>query len=336
MGSFIENTSLWRLSTIGGIPYKFLNTSGSFGPDTGEATWSCLIPANRLLDLVEEVFPRPPAADGAGSSGGVPMWGVPSMTASKINFAAWDSGKPLDAFLHDPEGEDEGQAAIGTYQKLMKIDIIFNTEEPPDNEENTPDPEDPYPYLDITADGNGEFLSIPATEKVFKKDPDDSSSDNSSAKPVRTQSAAITKFIPVIEWNVQWKSIPYTFFKNTLIKRIRDTIGKVNLAAVPFLFDAPTETILFHGWSYSQSNTWRISDNSYREKAVSVGMKFAEKRVYIPGGDDQGNEAVGGHNHHWLPDAGWTHVLLTERRDDAYEGGDLNALVSKLPIEPEA
>jgi hypothetical protein len=178
MGSFSEDTSLWRLTTKpegAGIPYKFLGTTGSFGPDTGEATWSCIIPADRLLDFIEEIFPRPPAADGAGSNGGIPMWGVPSMVASKVNFSAWDSGKPLDAFLHDPEVDpddppDPTKAAIGTYQKLMKVDIIFNTEESIDSEDNDPDPEDPYPYLDITADGNGEFLSIPTGEKVFVAD----------------------------------------------------------------------------------------------------------------------------------------------------------------------
>jgi len=77
----------------------------------------------------------------------------------------------------------------------------------------------------------------------------------------------------------------------------------VNSDVLPWLLDAAPDTVLFNGFTYKESYTWR--NGLVNSPPIDVTMKLSEKRVYWKG-------IVCGHQHDWYPGKGWRRVILED------------------------
>lgn len=308
MAGNIENPSEWRLSTVGGIPYKQLEMSGEFAMEGGSVSRSVLIPSNNLFAFLVELFPPPEQIGNVIIQRVTTLEGFPSIGVERVRFRQHDSGVPIDPFGFDPN------APAGTYYPAVRCDIEYGPLKQNDGDEN-----DPTTFLEISANATGEFLHTNAPRAKWQPetnpdsedgvaDPDTDETDEGAENPTkedveenRDPNIPITITVPTTEWNVRWSQIPYEFFRDVLIHRLRYILGRVNSNVVPYLFNASPETLLFAGYSYSQQVTWR--EGNTNTPPAKVEMKFVEKRVVW-------NGVIIGHNHYWRPGVGWQRLLF--------------------------
>jgi len=321
-----DNPYTWRLTTSGGIPYKFLGMSGSFDPEEGEIQWSALILATHLSAVLTELFPPALIIGSVVIPRGGFMPGLPSMVANNISFESQDGEKPIDPFSFD------SSAVFGTYHGSIKIIVTFG----PSGTSGGSDPQDPRTFLEITSKAGGDFIFSPAeggkleeekndtgevdpeTGEVDEDDVEPAEGSGDSKKVVRTPNLPSTILVPTTEWNITWKQIPFDHFKNVVIHRLRKLNGKVNSLRIPWLYNATPETLLFAGFDYSEKYTWR--DDKVATPPIDVTFKLLEKRVLW-------KNTIVGHNHVWEPGKGWRRPYIGADSTDApYEDTDMNFL----------
>lgn len=311
MSSDPRDDSTWRLSTVGGIPYRFLGFEGELGVTDGTATGSYLVKSSNFLAFVSEALPN--LVDIGGNlilDGGFVVAGFPQLRAHSLRYAGFIEGKPIDLFNFDPN------AATGTYGDLVKVDIEFKTTKQDEN--------DPFSFLEISSTGSGEFLNTTGPGNV-EPGPNDPSSD-ANGQPIprdlkNPAAAPIVVTVPEVEWTIKWPRMPFTVFKNRIIERLRESLGKVNTDTFAPLFDAPPETLFFEGWSYTESYSWRAFGNvrplpgqqllaavgpgQTINNPITLEMKFKEKNI-------NDNGTIVGHNHSWVPGKGWRRTWLNK------------------------
>lgn len=238
----------------------------------------------------------------------------------KMSYRSWNGDLPGDVVGADPS------APIGTYAGFIEVTVTYGSI----NGKN-PDPADPRTFLEISSKSGGDFIHVsPENTKVqddanpvspndkpddeigvvdpvtgeIRFDPTDTPTSSRvpvDAKPVRTPTLDSTILVPRTDWTVKWKGIPQAYFKDVLIHRLRLCNGRVNSHPIPFLFGSKPETILFSGFDYAESYTWR--DGLVDSPPIDVSMNLIEKSLVWKG-------TTIGHNHSWYPGKGWQRVWI--------------------------
>ena len=327
----IGSPSTWRLSTSGGIPYRFVGMSGDFSDENGNVKWRALISSSHLSLFLAELFPPPLIIGNRSIPQAASMPGFPALKAKKISFKSQDDGLPIDPFGADLT------ANPGTYHGIIEVDVEFGVT-------FKQDVADPNTFLEISANASGEYINVGGPRMQWvpqynsnKGDPGDTVPENTAddsqvanpdtgapagttqdktAEPNKVPGPPVLVRIATTEWTVKWTQIPYDVFNAIIIHRLRVLMGRVNSAPYLVLFGAPAETLLFSGYSYTQQYSWR--EDNLETPPVKLEMKFIEKRVLWKG-------VVMGHNHHWRPGYGWQR-LLVDGVNPTYGGWNFNLL----------
>ena len=316
MAANFEDPDSWRLR-LNGVPVKYLGTDGNFDANTGSVTYKALIPSGRIVDFLEGLFPPPLTVGNLSVPQSTALPGMPGLIARKMSFKG-QMTEPTDPFGFD------STAPTGTYQPVIEVVIEYGM-----SRLQSPNPNDPKTFLEISSQASGEYLKVetpnakwhhkaesPATPQPDSTAPSNNNSirpadvdavppgaspNASSKEAVKNPNTPITVLVPETEWTVKWNQIPYQYFVDVLIYRLKWCLGRVNSTYFPILFNADPETILFMGWNYTENFTWR---DTYIEKPpINLEMKFKEKRVV-------NNGIVCGWNHAWRMKDGWNYLLL--------------------------
>jgi hypothetical protein len=318
MASNLYDPGEWRLASPGGsVPFKFLGLDGSFEATKGSVSYKGLIPSDRLVDFLVETFPPPITVGKVSVPQSVPLPGLPGLICTKVAFKNQDDGRPVDPFGFDPD------APAGTYHPAVEVNMEFGPRDISD-----PKPDDPRTFLEISSNTSGEFINSTAPRAKWQaetrnasdiaddedpgsvtdpeveeevEDPAGKPTTKGEKTPVKDPTIPMMVLVPHTEWTVKWKQIPYYYFYNVMVRRLRWCLGRVNANNMPLIFGAIPETILFLGYNYSESRTWK--DGEVNTPPVDVEMKFLEKRVVW-------NNIVIGHNHFWRPGVGWQRLLI--------------------------
>jgi hypothetical protein len=256
------NPATWRLQTAGGIPYRIITMNGESEQDRSSATEVYLVAASQVLNFILESFPPPAVLNGISFYRNRRMPGLPNMTTRRIRWEPFIDGKPIDPF-----GTDTA-AADNTYPDLARVSIEYSNER--DKDEN-----DPESFVDITGSVAGEILhvALPKGKLVSEQVASESDSTGGSTGSQNTRSVlSAVQLVPEVEWTIRWDQVQRKFFKETLLPRIREAIGKVNSVAWPLLFQDETlprykvdnegntiqeflkfeETLLFVGFAFEE------------------------------------------------------------------------------------
>ncbi len=279
--------SQWRRQTSGGIPYKLVSQTGSFSPDDSSAEEVYIIRASDVTAFITESFPS------SYSFGGFIVWGnprrmpgYPLMESKTVKFKGFTDGRPIDPF-----GADTG-ASDGTYEEFVEIAIGYGITRLEDPEGI--DQDDPLTFLEISSKAASTTLALPV-DGMAKW------GDGTFVKEADIPKAVLE---PTIEWSFRWPSVPYAFFTDILISRIRAALGKVNSGPTSLFQNAPAETILFTGYSIDQQITWQ-RQVGVQYPPLKVEFTFQEKGFY----DASGTLVT--HNHLLRPTDGKYLRLLT-------------------------
>lgn len=306
MTSVYEDPNSWRLQTGGtGVPYRIVNMSGEFGPEEAAAQMELLVPADKLVQFALEMFPQ---ITYSGVFPVYPSFGKiygTNLYAQRISWKGHVDGKPVDPFGVDPGAHDD------TYQKVCSVTVDFKTM----NDQSVSDPAQPETFLEISCSGGGHFLHTDAPGAKWKL--------TETAAIVAPETDAVGPDVPVgmtvptVDWDLSWPRVPYGYWTNTLIDKIRTTLGQVNSTTMPIFANAPKGTILFVGYSLKKSYSWR-SGVTY-QSPFNLNMKFQEKRIK----DSAGNTR--GHNDFWRPGYGWRYLTHKDGKP-IYTYGDLTKI----------
>ena len=343
MAGLIESPANWRLRTNNGIPFKLLGHSGDFSPEEGNVVQRILIPANALVAFLTETFPPPLVIGNTAIPQTAKLPGMPGLLANRISFKSFDDSRPVDPFNMDPT------APAGTYNEAIELDVTYGP-----RESQEPDRNDPFTFLEISGTTTGEFIhsTMPKAKWQPKRnpqvdpdavdadadpdggnvaDPDTNAPSQGAVNPtieetqnVNDPTVPVTSLVPQTEWTLKWNQIPFEFFTEVLIHRLRILLGRVNTHTVPILFGALPETLLFVGYNYSNQFTWR--DGQVGLPPVSLEIKIIEKRVLWRG-------VIRGHNDFWRPGRGWE-TLLQDGTNKVYRGWDFNGLFAFAGTQP--
>lgn len=328
MAGSITDPSQWRLRTrVNSIPYKFLGADGSFTMEGGDVTYRVIIPSNQLINFIGEIFPAATVfGNVAVPQGAAQLQGLPNLRAKKVSFKSQDSGKPIDPFGFD------SSSPAGTYYEACELEINYGPSQVQDSK-----PNDPSTFLDISASASGEFIHtpLPKAKWVARVNPDVPAGElneppgvipanNQVGNNPRVDPAEVNKdaqvpasiLVPLTDWTVKWNQIPYEYFRDVMVWRLRFMLGRVNNDFYPILFNAYPGTLLFTGYTYSNQYTWR--DGLANAPPVNVEMKILEKCVIYKG-------VVQGHNDFWRPGVGWQR-LLQDGVNPVFPDWDYNTL----------
>jgi len=330
----MEDPSEWRLMTPGGIRHRLVSQHGSFQEE--DATWimTIIIQASDLANFITEAFPTPTFGTSIFYPRRFYPYGLPALRAKRVSVKGNTDGRPIDPFSAD------AQAPSGTYEPFLKVTIEFTT--CPENDQ--PEADNPFTFLDIRAQASGEYLTseVSGDHVRWQDEEGDTESPTEQDTPLEQKVPSVE-----IEWSCKWKQIPFDWFRDTLIPRMRSLIGKVNNANMVLFHNAPPETILFDSWSMTYQYTWR---EGYPGKSpVSLDMKFIEKNFegeYNPiepeidsdemseysGSESSQSESSQSetftvqvtHNHIWRPNCGWQRLLING--NPIYQQADLASL----------
>lgn len=354
MSSQFENPSNWRLRLPATVPFKYTSVAGTFEPEKANVSLTGLIPAASLVAFIQEAFPPPIQFGNLSVPQSIPLPGLPGLIANRVAFKSQDDGRPVDPFGFDPTAPNGTYHSVlevqveyaprATQQPKASDPFTFleitgnatgefiNSTAPgakwlPKRNPNVPartDPADididlgapsPCPAWDAADYGT---YTPPTAEDPDTGEPDPCAEAPEVETPVvnRDPTVPILIIVPQTEWSVKWNQIPFAFFRDVLIHRIRACLGKVNSNRFPLLFGATRETLLFNGYTYTQQYTWR--DGFVEAPPISLEMKFVEKRVLWGG-------VIRGHNDFWRPGVGWE-TLLIDGINKTYEGKDFNLI----------
>lgn len=295
MTSVYEDPTSWRLQTGGtGVPYRIVSMSGEFDPENSAVQMEALVPADKLVQFATEMFPQwiETAESALGLSPPIyPSYGKiygTNMYAQKISWRGHVDGKPVDPFGIDPG------APADTYQKVCQVTIDFKTM----NDQEQSDPSNPETFLEVSCTGGGHFISTGATGGIWKLN--ETTVEPDVAARIVGPDVPLTMSVPTTDWDLSWPRVPYAYWNNFLIAKLRAALGRVNSAAMPLFANAPKGTILFVGYSLKKNYSWRSGVGI--QSPFNLNMKFQEKRVV----DEAGT--VRGHNDFWKPGVGWRYL----------------------------
>jgi len=332
----MEDTSQWRLQTSSGIPYRLVNRSGSFSYEGAEASEVYIIAASDLLSFVTTAFPEPYAMLGTLYYPQQPvMPGLGTLVPTNMTWKPHVDGLPCDPF-----GADTG-APSGTYQDYIEVTIDYGLT--PSNDQQ-PEPNDPFTFLEVSANASGVFLSSPldgANKGRAWELPDwvveGDHITGGESSVIHESNIPFTVTETQVEWTIRWPSIPFSFWSNYLMARLREKLGTVNSSPMGILHNAPMDTILFLSYSASTSFTWRAGRTG--QNPIQLQMNFLEKNFQTeedynsagtlldgsPAPDDISTHTVDvTHQHMWRPTYGWRKLQLNGK--DLYRQTDLNKI----------
>ena len=278
-GKILPPASDWRLTTpLAEVPFRVISRSGWFSYEDGECTEEYVIPADRLISLVEEAFPGAVSINGKFYYPQSPtIGGLNTLIPKKVRWEAFIPGIPVDPFDSESWVRQGAEGDPNSYQEYIRVWIDYGTR--PENDQEQ-DPENPMTFLEISLNASGMMRSCPQVN-----------SPDAAAVPaqwVEDGDPVTEALIPhsiaetEIEWSLRWPRIPYGFWVNTLQPKMRAALGKVNSNAVTLLNNAPADTILLVGWSVSTQFTWR--QGSTGANPINLSMKLIERNFQDSGG----------------------------------------------------
>ena len=265
------------LSFLGTIPYTLMEGPTFDITDTGSTTTE--VYHLRSKDLEKFFFLSfPPPVIAHGSINYLParrrMPGALGMVTTGINAVPLSSDKPGDPLGVDEDAED------GTYNDTYKVTITYETLKEFDN-----DPNDPESFLEISLTGGGQFISVPPGKmEIEANDVNDLAMTSSTAngdppaggvlppEPNRDRVVPILKVVPTLEWQLKWK---HAINPNWDV--IIANLGRVNNDSIPLFRNPPKETLLYMGFSASQSYLWNGSRASVQP--WTINYKFSQRLV---------------------------------------------------------
>ena len=321
MAGILEDPSQWRLRTNGGIPYKLKSLEGSFEHEKAELNVNMLVASNRLFHLMAEMFP-PPVSYKDITIPQYAKYGTTNLGVKRVRFKSFDPELPIDPFNLD------GSAPANTYFPVLELDIEVGS-----TPFGSKRPDDPFTFLEISAEASGEFIHSPPTNTAgqdIEQTTDPVQGPQSfgpfakgrvtkkgKPKPIRTPYVPHTVLVPQTTWSVGWKRIPFKVFRDKIRGRLETILGTVNSEPFVILYATWPETLLFVGYSYKYSFTWR--DGYVDEPFIDLDLKFLEKRVLWSG-------FVRGHQDVWQPGKGWVRLVFDRTNRPTYDAADFNIL----------
>lgn len=318
-----EDSSTWRLATPNGIPYKLLDSSGNFTEEGAIATDTILIRADQLLAFAAECFPL------SIVQGGVIFYprpftypGLPTLQVKNLRWERDVDGLPIDP-LGSAVSLYDAEAYARTYKDHIRLTVEYGVDVENDTEK---DVSDPFTFLEISTDSGGTFLSSPSrgvdAEWVeVEADPDANPVVVEVREDVKEIDAPFTLIETETEWTVVWRQLPWQWFDDVLINRIRSMEGKVNDTPMTVFHNAPVNTILFLGFSKTDQYTWR--EGFPGRSPVDVEFKFIERGFQGPGAliqeadpdanppvEEQVETILVTHQHVYRPSKGYRRMLI--------------------------
>ncbi len=322
-----EPSSTWRMQTSTGVPAKLVKRYGSFSRDTAEATEEYIIKAEDLLDFIHVGLPTPYYIGGIVYPGRAYMYGIPSLVVDNISWEGLTDSKPIDPFGHDA-ATTTTSAPDGTYDENVKCIVKYKPREKGKDKEDS-DSNDPFTFLQVSSRASGEFIAPSITGKARwqRWKPVFGGSTGQvfirwfvfDAGEVKQVDVPATILSPLTEWTVRWPQIPYDYFYNTILPRLRARVGTVNSTRLTLLNNPPPDTILFNGWSTNEEYIWDLG--SVTTPPISLEMSFIEKNFLSPG-------EPGGFGSGTPPDVQvtWQHVYRSDDDERGWQvmrlGGD--------------
>lgn len=300
--------SEWRLN-LGGIPVKLISREGVFGKDDAESKEVYVIRAANLLEFVTLSFPVPYTyLSTVYYPGDLSMPGMPQLRCRRISWKGFVDGRPVDPFGVDVEGVADGK----TYEGDLEISIDYSTN--PLNS-GSPDPSNPLTFLEVSANASGSFINVPVKGSATWEGAITLGEDDTEVKDIHVPQTVPS---PEVEWTIKWSQIPFDFWTNSLLSRLRDNLGKVNSGTMAIFADAPEDTMLFIGWSFHQTYTWRTGLSG--QPPGTLEMKFLEKNFISV----EGIQVT--HQHLYKPGKGWRRLLIDSAGQ--FAATDLNEIFS--------
>ncbi len=305
MSSRTNNPATWRFTTQHNIPYRLKSIEGSSSWDESSVTETYILASQHVLLFILESFPIGRVVNGLPIVNPRACPGASSLLTRRISWRALDSGKPIDPFLTDPFPPK------GTYGDLVEVTIEYDNQRKQQEVGNL--------LLEVSANVAGEFLHVSAPKGAWE----------SPGVPNQAANVPINVLIAETEWTVQWDHVPRVFFRDTLLPKLRKSLGRVNSADFSLLFNAKPETVLFVGFDMTERffptalignkdevERGKLTAKQKREQLnlqeredsllppVKVTLKFLEKHV------DDGGPIIRGHNDFWNQDVGWQRLLF--------------------------
>ena len=317
----MQDPAEWKLTSPGGVRHKLIRQWGSFGREDASWNMEICIQSWNLMTFVAECFPAPTAR---GPFVVYPRRfypaGLPTLECKTVSVEEFTSGKPIDPFgagvsLYTAEEYN------ATYEPYLRLSLTFG---PSPSNDQEPDQSDPFTWLEISAGESGEFLTADVNQDQVTwsdKDGNVGIPDTSDTK----LSQAITE--KRVEWSCKWPQIPFDFFQDVLVGRMRAVMGQVNNAVMELFGKAPAETILFLGFQDNSEYTWR--EGRAGTSPVQATLRFAEKnfvgrQMVIDPIFSFWQDVQVTHNHMWRPNHGWQRMLVGG--EPLYKSGDLNSI----------
>lgn len=303
--SFNPDVSTWRLVTPWGTPYRYLEGStGEISLESASAQLSYIIRASDLMNFAAEAFPLVTTIGGGlVYPSRVRLPGAPALAAQRMTWKAHTPGRPIDPFGGDP------LAPADTYEPFLEVTIQFATV--PENDQE-PDGGNPRTFLEVSSSTSAEFLTGnvrgTASEPAVWEDPMFPGSPGAVADFEVREIDVMERVTEVTtEWNVKWPQIPFDWFEDTLLPKLRAAAGKVNSTVMELFHDAPAETILYLGNSLDEEYTWRAG---YAGRSpLSLTLRFLEKNFEAAEPGTLVMHQVT-HNHEFRPGHGWRRLYL--------------------------
>lgn len=329
MAGHLEDPTQWRLRTNGGVPYKLKSLEGEFEFEKAGLNVNMLIASNQLFALMAEMFP-PPTVFGDLTIPQYAKYGTTNLGVKRVRFKSFDDNLPIDPFNLD------GSAPAGTYFPVLELDVEVGS-----TPFGSKKGDDPFTFLEISADASGEFIHSPPTAAMTQEAVPNTDTlpngafgplprkafeaANKPPKPLRVPNIPHTMLVPQTTWSVGWKRLFFENFRDVIRPRLEYLLGKVNSAPFTILYGTWPTTLLFLGYSYKYNYTWR--DGYVDKPFVDLDLKFLEKVVIWDG-------VVRGHQDIWRPGKGWDRLVLkydrtTGVREYTYQEADFNILFAK-------
>ncbi len=264
----MQDPSTWRLKTTNGnIPVKHVHRSGSMGPEASDATDELIIQASDLAAFARVCFPLTFSQFGTVVyPRRLSLPGFPALVVQTLDWSEFSGDFPGDPFDGDPDAPE------GTYDQFLTVMVHYGTN--PGNDEE-PDADDPRTFLEVSSESGGEFLSSTVDGTNAKWD--------AAAGPDEVKNVDIPKTTiePTTLWTIRWPQVPYQFFNDTVISRMRGLRGLVNSSPMTMMNDAPKETMLFLSFGMAETYTWQ--EGQAGKSPIGVSMKFLEKNFVHKG-----------------------------------------------------
>ena len=316
--------SEWRMQSSTGVKVKLLSRKGSFSRGGAEGEEVYVIKAEDLMDFIHTGLPTPYIYAGVTYPGRAVMYGVPSLVVDSISFEGLTDGIPIDPFGFDSDAPD------GTYEDDIKCVVKYKPREKgKDNEDS--DPSNPFSFLQVSSSSAGEFIASPIPGKArwsklvyHSWEPDAGTWEEIDQGEVEEANIPGTLKVSMTEWSVSWPQIPYDYFYNTVLPRLRYANGTVNSSTVGLFNRPPPATLLLNGWSTKEEYIWDLGNVT--TPPISLEMRFLEKNFFSP---DRAYPAPGiqvTHQHVYRPGKGWQIIKIDNHY--LYSGTDHNQIWS--------